>query len=181
MQDQDIKEVLSEYLDQGLASAQASALLTRLKTDPELQNTALSYWVISEAMSGVAVTPQSNDLQARIASRLEQEPHFLPQHHRLANVGAGPGPGQDRLRRRGLGAGLRFAAGVAAFGFVASVVWTVGVDGLGSGTTSVVAFSPSSIPVPLETLGDTGFASPQMRAMVEAHGPMIVRMRMDEQ
>ena len=181
MQAQDTKEVLSEYLDQGLAPAQASDLLARLKTDPELQNTALSYWVISEAMSGVAVTPQSNDLQARIASRLEQEPHFLPQHHRLANVGAGPGPGQVRPERRSLGTGLRFAAGLAAFGFVASVVWTVGVEGLGSGTAPVVARAPMSSPLPPKTLANAEFVSPQMRAMVEAHGPMIVRMRMDEQ
>ncbi|MGA0101231.1 MAG: hypothetical protein ACO3HF_04215, partial [Burkholderiaceae bacterium] len=76
--------------------------------------------------------------------------------------------------------GLRFAAGLAAFGFVASVVWTVGIDGQGSGSPMLSLSSPSSQVVAKAPL-DPGFASPQMRAMVEAHGPMIVRMRMDEQ
>jgi negative regulator of sigma E activity len=180
MQDQDIKEVLSEYLDKGLPSAQASALVERLKTDPELRSTALSYWILSESMSGVTAARHSETLQQRISKQLEQEPHFMPQHHRLANVGAGLPPGQVRPEGRGLGAGLRFAAGLAAFGFVASVVWTVGVDGQGSGSSTLALSTPPKQVVMKAPL-DPGFASPQMRAMVEAHGPMIVRMRMDEQ
>ncbi|MGA0954812.1 MAG: RseA family anti-sigma factor [Burkholderiaceae bacterium] len=180
MQDQDIKEVLSEYLDKGLSPAQASSLVGRLKTDTELQSTALSYWILSESMSGVTAARHSETLQARIAKQLEQEPHFMPQHHRLANVGAGLSPGEVRREGRGLGAGLRFAAGLAAFGFVAAVVWTVGIDGQGSGSPMLSLSSPSSQVVAKAPL-DPGFASPQMRAMVEAHGPMIVRMRMDEQ
>lgn len=87
MQDQDIKGVLSEYLDQSLPAAQASALVARLKAEPELRSTALTYWVISEAMSGVTSASHSESLQARIAKQLEQEPHFMPQHHRLAMSG----------------------------------------------------------------------------------------------
>ena len=180
MQDQDIKEVLSEYLDQGLPASQASSLVARLKADPELRSTALSYWVISESMSGVTTTGHSESLQARIAKQLEQEPHFMPQHHRLANVGAGPTPGGVRPERRGLGSAWRFAAGLAAFGFVASVVWTVGIDGQGSGS-SLVAVSSSPSPTAVNPITGSFDDSPQMRAMVEAHGPMIVRMRMDEQ
>ena len=37
MQDQDIKEVLSEYLDKGIPASQASSLVARLKADPELR------------------------------------------------------------------------------------------------------------------------------------------------
>ncbi|MGA0825273.1 MAG: hypothetical protein ACO3PJ_06985, partial [Burkholderiaceae bacterium] len=70
MQDQDIKEVLSEYLDKGLSPAQASSLVGRLKTDPELQSTALSYWILSESMSGVTAARHSETLQARIAKQL---------------------------------------------------------------------------------------------------------------
>jgi negative regulator of sigma E activity len=180
MQDQDIKEVLSEYLDQSLPAAQASALVARIKAEPELRSTALTYWVISEAMSGVTAASHSESLQARIAKQLEHEPHFMPQHHRLANVGAGPGPGGVRLERRGLGTGWRLAAGLAAFGFVASVVWTVGIDGQGSGS-SVAALSTSPSQIAVNPVIGPRDASPQMRAMVEAHGPMIVRMRMDEQ
>lgn len=104
----------------------------------------------------------------------------MPQRHRLANVGAGPLPGEVRRESRSLSTGLRLAAGLAALGFVASVVWTVGIDGQGSGSSMVALSSPPSPIVAKVPLGP-GFASPQMRAMVEAHGPMIVRMRMDEQ
>ncbi|MEY3943462.1 MAG: hypothetical protein RLZZ133_1152 [Pseudomonadota bacterium] len=180
MQDQDIKEVLSEYLDQGLPASQASALVARLKVDPELRSTALSFWVISESMSGVTTTGHSESLQARIAKQIEQEAHLMPQHHRLANVGAGPAPGRVRPERRGLGTAWRFAAGLAAFGFVASVVWTVGIDGQGSGF-SLVAGSSSPSPTTVNPISGSFDDSPQIRAMVEAHGPMIVRMRMDEQ
>jgi negative regulator of sigma E activity len=180
MQDQDIKEVLSEYLDKGLPSSQAASLVARLKEDAALQSTALSYWVISESMSGVTAANHSDALQSRIAKQLQQEPHFMPQRHRLANVGAGPLPGEVRRESRSLSTGLRLAAGLAALGFVASVVWTVGIDGQGSGSSMVALSSPPSPIVAKVPLGP-GFASPQMRAMVEAHGPMIVRMRMDEQ
>ncbi len=180
MQDQDIKEVLTEYLDKGLPPSQAAFLVARLKEDAALQSTALSYWIISEAMSGVTAANDSDALRFRIAKQLHQEPVFLPQHHRLANVGAGPLSGEVRRESRTLSSGLRFAAGLAAFGFVASVVWTVGIDGQGSGSSTVALSSP---PKPVAVISPLGsdVASPQMRAMVEAHGPMIVRMRMEEQ
>lgn len=76
----ELKQQVSELLDNELASPAAFDLLQKARHNPEITSTLNRYAAISQAIKSEAFILADNDFSARIARQIEQEPlYLLPQ------------------------------------------------------------------------------------------------------
>ncbi len=140
------------------------------------------YVLISDVLRGLTPRRSDQDLTTRIAQAIEKEPVYMGS--------ARPGSHRERLvaGRQVFRMGA-VAASVAAVGFVSVVMWQI----VGSQTDAVVASSADRSNTSLAAPGAIGSAQttaggvavvpvaawqdPRTREMLDAHGSMVVRLR----
>lgn len=77
---EDLKQKISQFLDDELDSHQALGLLKNLQSSPELQATYKNYEAISNALKTEVFVGASADFASKIHQQIQQEPiYFLPQ------------------------------------------------------------------------------------------------------
>lgn len=154
-----------------------SEAIQRLTRDPLVMDRFTRYALISDALHPGGAQRVSEGFQSRVMQAIAQEPiHFLPAQRR-----------EVRQRRRLFSA---IAAGVGAVGFV-SAAYFVALPGLESLEGPVVAqgFSPPQAvsnqtvqPGAVQTVRvQSPWADPQARRFIDAHGPTVVKMRLESE
>lgn len=141
-----------------------------LTRDPEVAARYAEYAIISDALHPGGSQHVTQAFQLKVMQAIAQEPvHFLPAHQR-----------QVRQRRRLVSA---IAAGVGAVGFV-SAAYFVALPGLDAIDTPVAMQGPSqspSQPVVQTVRVQSPWQDPQARKFIDAHGPTVVKMRLESE
>jgi len=152
--------------------------LSSLLREPAVLDSFTQYARISDALHPGGLQLTSKDFTSRVMQAVAQEPvHLLPAQRR----------GQ-RQRNRVL-SGL--AAGVGALGFV-SAAYFVAMPVYGpSETTTVAQSAPSQVAQPgggatavpaLQTVrASSPWQDPDARRLIDAHGPTVVKMRLESE
>lgn len=76
----ELKQQVSEFLDNELASEASLELLQKARNNPEITHTLNRYAAISQAFKNDSFTRVDNDFSTKITRQIEQEPlYLLPQ------------------------------------------------------------------------------------------------------
>ncbi|MEY4014744.1 MAG: Anti sigma-E protein RseA, N-terminal domain [Pseudomonadota bacterium] len=144
--------------------------LKSLTRDPSVAARYAEFAIISDALHPGGSQQVSSGFQLRVMDAIAREPiHFLPAHQR-----------EVRQRRRLVSA---LAAGVGAVGFV-SAAYFVALPGLESFDAPVAMQSPVQNPsqAGVQTVRvQSPWQDPQARKFIDAHGPTVVKMRLESE
>lgn len=74
---EELKQQVSDFLDNELDHAAALHLLEKIRNDQALSDTFNRYALIGEALKNNQILPITSDFTAKISARIGQEPHYL--------------------------------------------------------------------------------------------------------
>jgi len=163
-------ELASALFDDEMDGSEAS-LRQRLGS-PEIRARFEAYAQISDALHPGGLQPVSADFQSRVMQAVLREPvHFLPVQQR-----------EVRQRRRLVSA---IAAGVGAVGFV-SAAYFVALPSLEGTPAPLVAQAllPSAPTAPVGATAvqvQSPWQDPRALRYIDAHGPTVVKMRLESE